>query len=138
MKKNKKKLHKIDFTKGASFLEIGITMFMLLYLLLMVVGIFIKRYTVEQLNLRADEMSRKIIVCTSMDDAEKLAEDNIEIFDLPFVENMKIDIDYVPGGDASWNKGNYINIYYTADVNSVTVLTKTKYNSRIVKMIENN
>ena len=138
MKRLISKIKSINFRQGASFLEIGTTIAMLLYLLLTVVGIFIKRYTVEQLSLRADQMARKVVVCESIDDAEKTIEDNKDVFtDLAFVNDIDITVDYVPGGDASWKKGNYININYSADVDSITVLTKTHYNSRLTKMIEN-
>ena len=133
------RLKKIDFRKGgASLLELSITTVLLASLLLIIVGLFTKKYTTENVNLLADQMARKIVVCSSLDEAEQYIDDNKDVFDMDFVEDMEIYIDYVPGGEEVWKKGNFINITFHGKINSISAFTDTTYNVTITKMIEHN
>ena len=131
--------NKIDFRRGgASFLEFMVCGVFLITLLLLIVGLFIKRYTIENINLAADQLSRDIIVCESYDDAEDLIDDRKQIFlDMSYVKDIDIQMDYMLGGNAEWKKGNYIQISYSVTLDSALTIGETSYYTIITKMIEN-
>lgn len=131
--------NKINFRKGgASFLEFMVCGVFLITFLLLIVGLFIKRYTIEDINLAADQLSRDIIVCESYDDAEDLIDDRKQIFlDMSYVKDIDIQMDYMLGGNAEWKKGNYIQISYSVTLDSALTIGETSYYTIITKMIEN-
>lgn len=130
-------LSKINFRKGSASYELAFTVVLLFFLLLVIIGIFIKRYTVQNLNLLTDELAREVVICDSKDDAEAFVNDNIHYFnDMSYVENTEIYIDYLPGGKTDWKKGTFIAISVSADLDSITTLKNTRYYTRVIKMIE--
>ena len=80
-----RKFKKISWTKGATFLEFAVVGVMLLLILLVVVGLFLKRFTVERCDMYADAIARDVITCESMEDAVNKANEELSYFDIPFV-----------------------------------------------------
>lgn len=135
--------NKINFKKGAgTFLEFSITGVMLTWILLMIVGLFMKRYSIEDFELYSEQISREVVVCESLEDARQLAEDRKqELFSQisTIDENsVTISVDYAPGSPQEWKKGNFLVIYVTGHINSTLMITETNYSTRIMVMIENN
>ncbi len=133
-----RKFKKISWTKGATFLEFAVVGVMLLLILLVVVGLFLKRFTVERCDMYADAIARDVITCESMEDAVNKANEELSYFDIPFVENMTVTVDYAVGSDTNWKKGNYIVLTFSGNISSVITLTETTYMCDVFKMIENN
>ncbi len=132
-----KRLKKIDWRKGGSFLEFAVISVLLLSLLLVIIGLFIKRFTVERCDMYADAIARDLVTCTSLDEAKDKANDELSYFEIPYVENMSVTVDYALGSRQEWKKGNYIVVSFTGEISSVSTLTKTTYNADVMKMIEN-
>ena len=132
-----KRLEKIDWRKGSSFLEFAVISVLLLSLLLVIIGLFIKRFTVERCDMYADAIARDLVTCTSLDEAKDKANDELSYFEIPYVENMSVTVDYALGSRQEWKKGNYIVVSFTGEISSVSTLTKTTYNADVMKMIEN-
>ncbi len=128
---------KIDWRKGTTFFEFAVISVLLLSLLLVIVGLFIKRFTVERCDMYADAIARDVITCTSLDEARDRANSELSMFELPYVEEMNVTIDYALGSNREWKKGNYIVISFSGKISSVLTLTDTEYNDDIFKMIEN-
>lgn len=134
---NKRK--KLNFRQGgATFLEFMVCGLFLVTFLLFIVGLFIKRYTIENINLAADQLARDVVVCESFSDAETVIEDRKPIFlELSYVTDIDIQMDYMLGGTAEWKKGNYIQISYSVKLDSTLTLNESSYYTIITKMIEN-
>ncbi len=133
------KKKKTDFRKGGgTFLEFSVTSLFLITFLMVIVGLFIKRYTIENINLAADQLARDVVVCESFSDAEIVIEERKQIFlDLTYVTDIDIQMDYMLGGNAEWHKGNYIQISYYVKLDSTLTLNESDYYTVITKMIEN-
>lgn len=135
-------MKRIDFKRGAgTFLEYSITGVMLTVILLMIVGIFIKRYSIENFNLYSNQIARDIVTCTSIEEARQRAEDEAQMYfsniDTIDMSTLKISVEYSLGSDAEWEKGNYITLYIEGYINSATILTSSYYNTSTMVMIEN-
>lgn len=129
-------MKKINFKKGATFLEFSICIVFLMILLILVLSIFIRRYLCEKCDLYADTMARGIVVCETMDDANLYIESHPEFFDEDYIEDVTITIDYLIGSSPEWKKGNYITITYICKINSVFGGI-SEYTITITRMIEN-
>lgn len=131
------------FKKGTgTFLEFSITSVMLLWMFLMFVGIFIKRYTIENFDLYTDRISREIVVCDSLEDAESKARSKAyEYFqELSYVDiqNLNISVDYQIGSDQSWHKGSFVTLTISAPIKSAILIDSTRYEASVMVMIEHN
>lgn len=138
IKRIERKFKKISWTKGATFLEFAVVGVMLLSILLIVIGLFIKKFTVERCDMYADAIARDVITCESMEDAVNKANEELTYFDIPFVEEMNVTVGYAVGSETNWKKGNYIVLSFSGKISSVITLTETDYICDVFKMIENN
>lgn len=137
------KIKKIDFKKGGgTFLEFSITAVFLTSILIMIVNIFIRRYAIENFELYTTQISRDIVVCSSLDEAQTKAEKEAENL---FKDNSNIDystltveVEYALGSEERWKKGNYIVLTITGDVTGHSDYLPTKYESSNMVMIEKN
>lgn len=129
-------MKKINFKKGATFLEFSVCIVFLMLLLIIVLSIFIRRYISEKCDLYADTMARGIVVCESMDDANLYISSHQDLFDYDYIEDVTITIDYLIGSEQEWKKGNYISITYICKIDSVFGGI-SEYTITITRMIEN-
>lgn len=134
-----KRIKEIDLRKGGStFFEFAFCGLFLVIILMIMVGLFIKRYTAENLDLAADQLSRDIVVCASVQEAEDLINQRLgDFMNLKYVDSIDIDIDYVPGSNTEWKKGSFIRITYFAKVDSALLWKSTTYTNTITRMLEN-
>lgn len=124
--------------KGFAMLEAIFTIPTLLFLLLFIVGMFIRQYTVRNVDLYTEYIARTLVVCESMEDAETKAEDLIDQMELSYLSELEVSIDYLPGSQTTWRKGNYIQIVFHGKLNSVLLFGEKDYDTMITKMIEKN
>lgn len=125
-----------------TFVEYTITSVFLMWLLLMIVGIFMKRYTIENFDLYTDRIAREIVVCDSLSAAETLARDKADEYfdDLSLVDanQLIVSLDYTIGSDTDWHKGSFITLTIHGKVKSAMLITDTDYEASVMVMIEHN
>lgn len=141
----KKKMYtkgkKISLISGTgTFLEFSITAVMLTFVLLIIISIFMKRYAIENFDLYTNQIARDIVVCESLDEAQKLAQKEADEF---FSRTNNIDrdsiiieVEYTVGSPEEWKKGNYITVDIRGKICSLGMFISNDYSSSIIMMIE--
>lgn len=134
-----KRIKQINFRRGgATYFEFAFCGLFLVMILMIMVGLFIKRYTAENLDLAADQLARDIVTCSTIQEAEDTINQRLPVFmSLSYVDSIDIDVDYVPGSTMEWKKGSFIKITYFAKVDSALLWGDTTYTNTITRMLEN-
>lgn len=125
-----------------TFLEYVITSVFLMYFLLLIVGLFMKRYTIEKFDLYTNKIAREIVVCDSLESARQSAqtkmEDYFEEISLINPSEISVSVDYALGSNADWHKGNFITLTIYGKIKSAIMITDTDYEVSVMVMIEHN
>ena len=129
--------------KGSgTFLEYTITSVMLTGILIIMVSIFIKRYSIENFELYSDQIARDIVTCTSLEEAQELAEEEAETFfsEISTIkdDDINVFVEYAAGSPEEWRKGNFIVLYIEGTINPLIATGTTNYYTRTLMMIEKN
>ena len=91
--KNGYKRNKTSLMNGTgTFLEFSIAAVMLTFVLLIIISIFMKRYAIENFDLYTNQIARDIVVCESLNEAQKLAQKEADEF---FSRTNNIDRDSI-------------------------------------------
>lgn len=125
-----------DFRKGSTFLEYTTTGVLLTFLILIIVSLFMKRYTLERCDFMADTIARDIVFCDNLSDAQAKAEADLLTYNIPFTKNMTVMVTYAAGSKTEWKKGCYISIVFECKIVSFLNATETWHRTEILKMIE--
>lgn len=129
--------------KGSgTFLEYTITSVILTLILIIMVSIFIKRFSIENFELYSAQIARDIVTCTSLEEAQELAEEEAETFfsEISTIreDDINVFVEYAPGSPEEWRKGNFIVLYIEGKINPLVAMGTTNYNTRTLVMIEKN
>ncbi len=132
-------MKKIDFRKGsASFFEFAVCGTFLIYILILIVGFFIRDYTIQLCDKYIDEISRAAVTCSDETELATLLQSKAYTFtELEYVDKADIEADYLPGAGGQWKKGNFIQIDFAITIDSIQFWKKKVYNRTVIKMIEN-
>lgn len=126
---------------GGTYIGYAIAMTSFCTILILLIGLFQIARTSTQLEHAADKISRDIVVCESLEEAQILAQEELEAYMEGFMIPIKEDhilaeVYYNPGSDAEWKKGNFINLLLTTEYDSrVPFISGTRTVSAMV-MIE--
>lgn len=124
-----KRLRKPNMRRGAGeMLSFVITLFLMLYILLLLTGLCITFAVSIQMEHIATEIARDIVVCSSLDEAQEQAQQEARVMerDMMFVKvnSVSADVDYVYASEQEWAKGNYIQLTIHAYVKSTEPMTR--------------
>lgn len=124
---------------SGTFLEFSITAVMLTSILLMIVNLFIKRYAIEDFELVANQISRDIVVCSSIEQAKEKADKEAQsLADMvSHVNYLETEVNFAPGSDEEWKKGNYILIKLKGVIAGYSRFVPSEYVTERLVMIEN-
>lgn len=133
-------MKKVNLETGTSLLEFSITGLFLTFILLALVNIFMKRYAMENFELYTSQIAREIVVCESLEEAQKMAKDLADIY-FPMTTNidsdsLKIYVDYTIGSPTEWKKGSYIDVCVSGTIYSFNMFLPSEYESEIMVMVE--
>ena len=127
---------------SGTILEYSVTSVMILCMVLMLVSLFMKRYTIENFDLYTDRIGREIVVCDSLEAAERKArekaEDYFDRFTYIDTDRLSVNVYYQIGADQSWHKGSFIVLTISGPIKSVLMIGETRYESSVTVMIEHN
>lgn len=136
-------MKKINFRKGAAtFLEFTITATFLTFIVLLIVSLYIKRQTIQKIDLYTDQIARDIVTCTSLEEAQEIAEKKKEEYFSKIshidISNIQVSVGYAIGSPEEWRRGNYITVIVYGKIKPTLSIGETKYSTRVLKMIEHN
>lgn len=123
MKKQKKQL-----TYGATEL-IGFVAIVPPMLMLIICSVSILIFGIAKnaiMDSTLNETARSIVVCTSMKEATKTAEEEIKKVEKKnkLVKNPKITVSYAAGAKKEWKKGNIIQVQLEGEIGVIQPLIK--------------
>ena len=132
----------INWKKGAGeFIGFTIASIGLLSFLIMILGVSLLNNTSEIMENAVSEIGRQVVTCDSIEEARADAQTIAEYI---FKDNhtitpgtVKTEIEFAPGSDQEWKKGNFINIYLSAELVSTTPATSGVKEVSALLMIEN-
>jgi len=83
-------------------------------------------------------IGRDVVVCESKSEAEKLAQKEAEraLSNVKYLSNISTSVEYAPGSENKWKKGNLVYITVSATVHSTTPLTSGPHVVYTLMMIE--
>ena len=135
----KRLLCKRKLQKGSGeFIGFSISMVGLCSFLVFFIGFYLFFQTTLAMENAANLVGRDVVVCESLEEAEELAQDGAETLLSGYqgLENIRAYVDYTPGSDEEWKKGNFITVTIMADMTfSVPMVDSTKTVTNVV-MIE--
>lgn len=137
-------MKKTDWRKGeGEFLGGVISIIFLCYLLFIILGLFNFYNTSISMDNALTEISRDIVVCTSLDEARDTAreeaEDYLEKIGNIRKESISAEVDFAAGSiDEEWRKGNFIDITISAYINTSEPFTSQTKTATTTVMIERN
>ena len=127
--------------KGAGgMLEYTVSIIGLAYMVILLSGLMALQISRNDIEDAANLISRDVIVCGSLEEAQELAEKEAKVLLLDSyfvdVESVEASVSFVPGSGTEWEKGNYVYVSISAHVSSTEPLTSgTKY-ATAMAMIE--
>lgn len=135
-RKLKKKIRK----GSGGMLEYVVSVIALCYMIILICGIMALQIARNDIEDAAGIISRDIVVCTSLEEAQETAQQEAQalLLDSYFVdvESVEASVYYAPGSAQEWAKGNYVYVSISAYVTSTEPVTSgTKYATSLA-MIE--
>jgi len=136
-----KRKHMLRLRRGEGEL-IGymISMILLLYLMIIVLSFTVLHLERQKLDNLTRMISRKCVVCESMEDAQKTAKNHMKAFfkkqKNSCIQRPRITVSYTPGGGREWAKGQYIDIIIQAKIKTYEPITTRMATSKTTVMIE--
>lgn len=125
---------------GGEFIGFAIGMIGLCTLILMLLGVFQLCMASSQLENAANLISRDIVSEESLDDARAKAQTDAEnlLGGYQAVDSGSIntEVEYAPGSDREWKKGNYIKLFITVKLNCRNPIVSGKKTVSALVMIE--
>lgn len=119
----------------------GICMTFMTMFLIYLIGFFILTRTTNQMENAANLIARNIVVCDSIEDARVLAQDKAEEYLTDYMSVISTDsieakVEYAAGADREWEKGNYITLFLTVDIDSHMPVMSGLKTVTVMMMIE--
>ena len=119
----------------------GICMTFMTMFLVYLIGFFILTRTTNQMENAANLIARKIVVCDSIEDARVFAQDKAEEYLTDYMSVISTDsieakVEYTAGSDREWEKGNYITLFLTVDIDSHMPVMSGLKTVTVMMMIE--
>lgn len=119
----------------------GICMTFMTMFLIYLIGFFILTRTTNQMENAANLIARNIVVCDSIEDARVLAQDKAEEYLTDYMSVISTDsieakVEYAAGSDREWEKGNYITLFLTVDIDSHMPVMSSLKTVTVMMMIE--
>ena len=131
---------RINFKKGAGeIIGFAISAVILTSFLLIMVGIFSMDQSIKTMDEVAQNVARDIVVCESIDMAEKLCDKNVHEYlkNEHNLTNITTKVEYTKGFPKLWTRGNFITITITADIKTASQVTNIKNaKTTVISMIE--
>ena len=137
------KKKKVDWKKGSGeFIGFTISCVFLSLFLALIIGVTILNNTGEVMENAVSEIGREIVVCESLEEArsqaQSMAEQVLGPYDSIRAETIEADVDYAPGSDTEWKKGNFIKVFLSAELVSSSPATSGVKEVSAMLMIEKN
>lgn len=119
----------------------GICMTFMTMFLIYLIGFFILTRTTNQMENAANLIARNIVVCDSIEDARVLAQDKAEEYltdymSVIYTDSIEAKVEYAAGSDREWEKGNYITLFLTVDIDSHMPVMSGLKTVTVMMMIE--
>lgn len=119
----------------------GICMTFMTMFLIYLIGFFILTRTTNQMENAANLIARNIVVCDSIEDVRVLAQDKAEEYLTDYMSVISTDsieakVEYAAGSDREWEKGNYITLFLTVDIDSHMPVMSGLKTVTVMMMIE--
>ncbi len=129
--------------KGAgTFIGYTIAAIGLTYFLILIIGFSILNNAYEGMEDAAFLIGRDVVTCESLEEAQEKAQDEAKTL-LGHYGCLKKDsiiayVEYAPGSEEKWMKGNFIKIYLEAKVKTNEPITSGTKSCSSMFMIERN
>lgn len=135
-------MKKINWRKGAGeFIAYAVTISLLCYLLIIIIGFVILSNATGNIENAVTEISRNVIVCDSLTDAQTMAQEQAVQYLGQFsnidTNSIVAEVGYAAGADAEWKKGGFVEVTISAYVNTCEPFTSGTKSSSTLMMIEN-
>ena len=125
---------------GGEFIGFAIGMIGLCTLILMLLGMFQLCMASSQLENAANLISRDIVSEESLNDARTKAQADADklLGGYQSIDSSSIntEVEYAPGSDREWKKGNYIKLFITVKLNCKNPIVSGKKTVSALVMIE--
>jgi len=127
--------------KGAGeFIGFSITVVFLIYLFILIVSFCIAQTASEEIENAVAVISRDIVTCESIKEAQEQAQKEAELFlgkanTIPS-ESIKAYVEYSPGSPQKWTKGSFVDVYISAKIKTNEPLTSRTKEVRAMVMVE--
>lgn len=128
--------------KGSATLEALICSLIVLFFLMLVVHIYFQVHASLVMNVVCADISHDVVSCTSLDEAQQLADDTASDRLRKYKDidkaSLRCDVYYAVGGEQEWKKGNFLTVELSAPLISPFSATGGYYRKRMTVMIERN
>lgn len=133
---------KINWRKGTGeFIGFTIASIGLVTFLIMIISVSLLDHTSEMMENAVSEIGRQVVTCDSIEeareDAQIIAEYVLEGNSTVVDGSVEADVEYSVGADAQWQKGNYITVYLSAELDNMFPSTSGTKEVSAILMIEN-
>ena len=122
------------------FIGFTVCIVLLFSILMLLIHFFVYFRDIQEADQALSYISREIAVCESLDEANKKAEELIDTYfhgsgTMP-KEKMMIKVDYAPGSDTEWEKGNYVVVILSVRIENTDPFSRGIRETSNMVMIE--
>lgn len=110
----------------------------MLFLMMIVIGCIVLDHHLQDLDTVSQRIARDVVVCNSLTEAQKQAEMEAKKLmpKTPVVRNVKAYVQYAPGSEKKWKKGNYLFVTVSVRLRSGLPAVSGTHENSTMTMIE--
>ena len=116
--------------------QMCVILLMFIYLIILATAGYDNSLTV--LEESSQKIARDIVTCQSFQEAQETAQEDLNKIEMPTIGDKRVIVEYSPGSEQEWKKGNYINVTVVGRIrNNIIRITEEK-EAMTLMMIERN